>query len=189
MNYDIQKALLPDEELLWSARPEDFTFMDKTNARYIRTGLILKLVGTLAVVALYWSSIVRSGNPVNGLIVAIMLAVLVFMVVAPWSTARKLRRKTWYAVTTKRLMISFGDVIGVPYESIREIAFRTDDDGHTSLLVGHEAGRLKPCKWRNATPVNPYYDGETRMCESMVFYALPESDKVRELLKPHFPQL
>ena len=185
MNTVIERALEAGETLLWSGVPEDFETLDKTNGKRIRRSSIIKIVCTLLVILATILLENKQGKPVSFILIVVILAVGAYMVAAPWLNAKKLRQEVAYAITDRRLILAVNTAGSIRYDMVKEAAFRTDADGHTTLLIGKEALGKSAQNWRNFTPVTPYVNAETNTCECMVFYAVPDAAKVKQLLMPY----
>ena len=187
MEEKIRGILEKDEELLWVGSPEKFDTMDKTYGGKIKSGAVIKLIVGIAVIVLYILAVWKNGAEIMPVLLAILAFCTVYAVVNPWLTANKLRKKIGYAVTDRRLITVTSDVKGVPYEKIGEVAVKTDEDGHSTLLCGSDAVKLKMSKWRGESIVTPRMNTDTGDCETMVLYAVPEIEKVTELLRQYLP--
>ena len=183
MKEKLDSILGKDEELLWFGSPESFETMDKTNGNSIKVGIVLKAVIMAALIAGYVIIAAREGIMLG--VILFLLAAAAYLILSPFLTARTLRKSVGYAVTDKRLIHIASDAKGIGYSAIREAALKTDADGHVTLLCGKDALKLSEHKWRNAATFPIRIDDETKECDCLVFYALPESEKVRELLSQY----
>ena len=184
MEQQLREHLKEDEQLLWSGRPEAFETLDRTNRSGIITGLVIKALVSLAILAAYIIAVQRQGSFSPGVVV-IILAFAAFALASPFLTARRLRRKTIYGLTDKRIM-RYGSFEGaVPYERIRSAVLRTDEDGHTSLLCGPKTVGLEPRKWRSQADA-PFINSEDDPeAVRVLLYAVPMSDGFKEILEKH----
>ena len=187
MEEKIREVLEKGEELLWIGSPEPFETMDKTYGGRIKRGLAIKLVVGIALIVLYILAVRKNGAELMSGVIIVLAFCTVYAVINPWLTANKLRKKIGYAVTDRRLISVTSEVKGVPYEQIREAVIRTDEDGHSTLLCGSDAVKYKVGKWRGESTVTARLNSDTGDCESMVFYAVPEIDKVKALIGQYLP--
>jgi len=148
MEQQLRERLMPDEHLLWCGSPEPFETLDKTNKRPIIVGTIIKAIVAVCVLILYFVSIRQEGVSARPGLIIVVLALAAFAMLNPFLTARRLRKKTIYGLTDKRAMRCGSNDNAVPYERIKSAELRTDEDGHTTLLCGPRALKLKPRQWR-----------------------------------------
>ena len=181
MEQQLREHLMEGEQLLWSGRPEAFETLDKTNKSSIITGLVIKLLVTIGLLVVY----VISARD-NSVIVAI-LALAAVALANPFLIARRLRRKTVYGLTDKRVLRSGVFDQAIPYERIRSAELRTDEDGHTSLLCGPRSAGLKPRKWRSEAEASFIDNRDEPEAARVIFYAIPVSEEVKGLLKQYLP--
>ena len=88
-----------------------------------------------------------------------------------------------YAITDRRILALGEDVKGVELEKVDAAEFRKDADGHTSLLIGRDAVKSKPTKWRQYTVVGPHLtDEENPVCETFALYAVKDIAGIRKAL-------
>ena len=182
MEEKIRESLEKGEELLWIGSPEQFDTMDKSNGGSIRRGSIIKAVVTVTLVVLYILAAKKNGADIMPVLIVLLVACGGYAIANPFLTADKLRKKVCYAVTDRRLVTVTSEVKGVPYELIREAVIKTDADGHSTLLCGHDAVKFKPTRWRGESVVSARLNSETGDCDSLVLYAVPEIEKVKALV-------
>ena len=175
------------EKILWYGRPEPFAVMDKTHRNYLCRRFIFSALGILAVMVAYALAARHFEVPLKPVIVILIVAAGAFACLREWIDAAAVRSKIWYGVTDRRLVWVDDTVSTVRFEAVPKAAFRSDDDGHVSLLCGKAALRKKPERWRSAAAVKPGCDTESGICEQLVFYAIPEADKVKKLLERYIP--
>lgn len=181
MEEKIRESLEKGEELLWIGSPEQFDTMDKSNGGSIRLGSIIKAVVTVALIVLYVLAAKKNGADIMPVLIVLLVACGGYAIANPFLTADKLRKKTGYAVTDRRLITVTSEVKGIPYELIKEAAVKTDADGHSTLLCGADAVKAKAGQWRGMGAYPPRLNSETGDCDILVFYAVPEMEKVKEL--------
>lgn len=187
MEEELRALLAEDETLLWSGRPEPFDTMDKTNGRSIVFGLIIKAVITAGLLALcFHEAREASGNIMLSMIIFVV-ALAAFACIYPFRTARRLRDKTLYGLTDKRVLRAGASIAHVPYARIKRASLRTDEDGHTTLICGSETQNLRPSQWRNAADVAFINNADESEAASVILYALPVDDELRALLHKYLP--
>lgn len=187
MEEYLKKELGRDEKLLWTGRPEPFETLDQTNKKAI---LVKAAVTGIVVAALCLAYILYAGGSGVGVKVGVPVIVVligIFVALRPLIDAVKVRKRVMYAVTDKRLLIVSDCVRSVGYSSINEACFRTDEDGHHALLCGEKGVKMKPSAWRVAVLTGVYIDEETGLCDSFVLYAIPDVEKVKDILKAYLP--
>jgi len=187
MEQQLRERLMPDEHLLWCGSPEPFETLDKTNKRPIIVGTIIKAIVAVCVLILYFVSIRQEGVSARPGLIIVVLALAAFAMLNPFLTARRLRQNTIYGLTDKRAMRCGSNDNAVPYERIKSAELRTDEDGHTTLLCGPRALKLKPRQWRaeaDAAFINMADEAEA---DRVMFYALPMDDEVRAIMKKYLP--
>lgn len=184
MEEQLRDHLMEDEQLLWTGCPESFDTLDKTNKTSIIAGLVVKIVVILGILIMFLLSAQNGSNKHPGVFVFI-LAFAVFAVVNPFLIARRLRKKTIYGLTNKRIIRSGSNDNAVPYERIKRAVLRTDDDGHTTLLCGERAVNLKPRQWRGEADASFIDSHDSPEADRVILYALPMENTLRELLNQH----
>ena len=185
MEEQLRGHLMEGEKLLWSGRPESFDTLDRTNKAGIIVGTIVKAVVTLALIVCF--TFAQDKGSVKPDIVVIILVFGAFALINPFVIARRLRNKTIYGLTDRRVLRAGTYDEAIPYERIRSAALRTDADGHTSLLCGPRATDLKPRLWRaeaDASFINVHEEPEAAR---VILYALPMDDRLRALLDRYIP--
>lgn len=186
MEEQLRALLAEDETLLWSGRPEAFETMDKTNKKSITTWLIIKVAVTVALLIMYINAALNGVGIKVGVIIFI-LAIAAFAIASPFLIARRLQMKTYYGLTEKRVLRAGANTESVPYERMKSVVLRTDEDGHTTLLCGPNTQNLKPHQWRgeaDAAFINGPDDPEA---VRVILYNLPMNDELEALLRKHLP--
>lgn len=180
------KSIMDDgEQLLWRSRPEPFETLDKTHKKSVIVKSIITAVVTVAIITAYIIAAVRSSADMKVGLIVIILVIGGYMIASPFLHARKLRKKAEYAITTRQLVLITDDAKGTPYDKIGVAAIRTDDDGHSSLLCGEDAIKAPAVRWRGYSMSGAHTNVDTGRCDALVFYAIPEAERVREILKPY----
>lgn len=184
MEQQLRDHLLEDEQLLWTGCPEPFETLDKTNKTSIIVGLVVKALVTLGLLVMFFFSTQNGGSRHPGVFI-IILAFAAFAFLNPFLIARRLRKKTIYGLTDKRIMRAGATDNSVPYERIKNAVLRTDKDGHTSLLCGPRANSLKPRQWRSEADASFIDNQNEPEADRVVLYALPMDSKIKDLLNKY----
>lgn len=187
MEAQLREHLMEDEQLLWSGCPESFDTLDKTNKTSIIVGLVIKVLITLGILFLFWSSAQQKGGSIKPGVILFVLAFAILAVINPFLVARRLRRDTIYGLTNKRIIRSGRNDEAVPYERIKKALLRTDNDGHTTLLCGSRAYNLKPRQWRGEADASFINNHDEPEAERVILYALPMDDSLKDLLSEYLP--
>ena len=183
----LKEALREDEKLLWSGRPEAFETLDKTHkSPFIRSGIIAAVV-TIALCVAYVILAKAKDVPLKPAVLVIVAACGIFIILRGLNDASKIKKRVLYAITDKRLIILTDSAKSVEYSAISAAKLDRDEDGHTSLLCGEDAIKARPWKRRAAVLSGAITNENTGMCERFVMYALPDADKIKEILKPYLP--
>ena len=187
MEQQLREHLMEGEQLLWSGRPEAFETLDKTNKSSIITGLVITLLVTIGLLVVYVISARDNSVPIKPGVIIAILALAAVALANPFLIARRLRRKTVYGLTDKRVLRSGVFDQAIPYERIRSAELRTDEDGHTSLLCGPRLAGLKPRKWRSEAEASFIDNRDEPEAARVIFYAIPMSEEVKGFLKQYLP--
>jgi len=182
MEQKFRDLLEKDETLLWSGRPERFETLDKTNKQSIVIGTVIKLCVIVGIVALYIHGALMAAGIKWG-IIAVILAFGAFALVNPFLVARRLRDKTFYGLSDRRILRTGANDESVPYDRIKSAALCKDEDGHTTLLCGPRTKNLKPRQWRgeaDAAFINGPDDPEALR---VILYNLPMTKELKAILK------
>lgn len=178
---ELDKVLGPEETLLWSGRPEKFKILDTTYKPVFIFRCVLCVVILIAVEVLYITTAISMNAGIKWGLVAVIFAACAASPILFLARSQKLK-KYFYAATNTRLIIVTEQLKEIQYRRIPVCAFKTDADGHTSLLCGEKAVASKPGKWRElAFFGNPGDDG-IAPCEKFAFYAVADPDELRKTL-------
>ncbi len=181
----LKESLREEEKLLWSGRPEAFETLDMTHKiPFIRKGIITAIV-TIAICVGYVILAGAQDAPLKPGVLAVVAACGVFIIVRGLLDASKIRKRMQYAITDKRLIILTDSDKSVEYSAISAAMLSSDKDGHVSLLCGENAIKAKPWRRRALALTGAVTNDTTGVCESFVMYALPETDKVNEILRSY----
>lgn len=189
MNEKVQKALKDDEVLLWSDKPEKFDTKDKTNKNTILTTIIASFSIAVAVSYIYLNAALSKCTDPKWVLVAILFVVASYISYNKLAISRKVATKLTYVITNQRIFtLTEGstEFSGAYYPEIKEAKFFTDADGHTSLLCGSKAVRYPASKIRFEATTKATRN-DKKETEAYVMYAIPEADKVREIIADYLP--
>lgn len=187
MEKQLRELLSEDEQLLWSGCPESFDTLDQSNKTSIIVGLVIKCLITLGILTLYYISAQQDGGSIKPGVIIFISLFAAYALVNPFLVARRLRKKTIYGLTDKRILRSGSNDGAVPYERIKRAMLRKDDDGHTTLLCGPRACRLKPRQWRSEADVSFIDNHGEPEAERVILYALPLDNELKDLLYQYLP--
>ena len=183
MDETLNKELGKEEKLLWKACPEAFDTLDATYKKHIIRKMVTTCAIVLAIMIAYLIFALTNGGGVKIVVIGILVLVAVCASINSFTDAVTLK-KAVYAVTDKRIIIISDSVKSVELDVIGKAAFKKDDAGHYTLLCG-SAIDSKPTEWRNITVSGPRIDDETKMCTRFALYAVPEHEKVKNLLSEY----
>ena len=181
MDEELKSALEEGEKILWEGSPEDFVTLDKTNKKPFIIKAALTALICIALIVTYSAATI----PDNNFKPALAIVIAAFGVLIASSTfldARKIRKQK-YCITDKKLIWINDSTKKIPYESIKEYLFSTDEDDHTTLLIGVDAVKRKSSKWRSLAASSVYMNEETGVCEQAVFYAIPKADSFKKIFE------
>jgi len=181
MEKKLNDHLIEGEKILWTGSP-DFVALGKTNKPFI-VGKAALVILAMAIFLVYYLSQVAAGAAEMKISAFVIVAALTALVVLPEILDANKLKKTIYAVTNRRLIsVVSGSVESVEYSKIKEYAFEEDADGQVSLLCGDHAMQSKPRLRRLLTILGTRLSEDKTVCESFVFYGVPEADKVQKLI-------
>ncbi len=185
---DILRSKLKDDEtLLWCARPEAFETLDKTHkARFVKKAIVIVVV-MVALLVLYIAAAAKNHAPVQIPVILVGLAAGAYGIFGEFLDANKLRNKTIYGLTDRRMIAVMGmSTESVEYERLSDYTFVTDEDGHTSLLCGERAREVKPHGRRSVTVCGAQNNTDTGLCQGFAMYGITaEVDTVDAILSKH----
>lgn len=183
---ELDRVLKAEEHLLWSGKPENFEILDATNKPVFIFRCILCAVILAAVELLYILMAIGSGAGIKWGVAAVLAIACALSPILFLTRSRKLR-KFIYAATDTRLIIVSDQVKEIEYRRIPGCAFKTDADGHTTLLCGAKAISSKPGKWRELTFFGDPGDDGTSPCGKFAFYAVETPEALRAVLDGKIP--
>ena len=180
MDDILQTILHKEEKILWEGKAEPFTTLDRTHKNAYLKKLCITLAVTLALRLLYFITV----SEVEPFIVAVMLFLAAYICIKPLTEARQLRSAR-YLVTDERLVLITDEVVNVVYTDIPMAAIRTDADGHSSLLCGQRAIAAAPQQRRSFAATGAVIDMDSKLCDSLIFYAVADIAGMKEALRPY----
>ena len=179
---ELDRVLKAGETLLWSGKAENYQILDTTNKPVFIFRSILCAAICVVVEVLYAATAISTGAGIKWGIVAVLFAACAASPILFLTRSLKLKKYV-YAATNLRLLIVTDQTKEIDYPRVKRCAFKTDADGHTSLLCGAKALASKPGKWREmAFFGNPGDDGVSP-CEKFVFYAVDRPEELRKVLE------
>lgn len=181
---DIRSYIKNDERLLWAGQCANTTTLNKTYKKVFTEKLITSscIYAVLVVASILLAKHQNVKTPVGFLL---LLALLIFIPVINVFTEAGSVSKAGYAATDKRLIVAINGEKDIPYDKITQVAFRTDDDGLTSMLCGTKAVGSKPGSWRSRTMEGNMVSKEDadKPCQNFVFYAVNDPEGLKHVLK------
>ena len=188
MKKTIYEHIEADEKVLWSGAAEKFDTFDKTH----KGKFVFKTIFLFVLVVAMTAGYIKVSYINDGVLRAPILILVALLFVAPTVTffldADKLKKKVKYVITDKRLIVIRDIAHEMPFAAIKEAEMRVDQDGHTSLLCGDYAMKLKANQIRSRAAIGvATRDEDTGECKQFAFYAIPEAEKVKQILKNYIP--
>lgn len=181
----LQNALAEGETLLWKGRPEPFEPMDKTYKDKIIKSTIKAFVIAIILTVAYILTARYCEVKASAVLIFVFYLCAFCVPYNNYKDVRDLRKKVIYAITDERMITVVDSAKSVDYCHVPEVTFRTDEDGHVSLLCGHDAMNSEPTNWRFASVSGVVMDESNDFCESYVMYNIPEVDKVKDILSKY----
>lgn len=130
-NYEFcRKLLLSDEYVLWEGRPE------KGNAFSGRDMALLPFSLIWLAFSLFWEfTVISSGAPIMfGLFGAPFVLIGIYMLFGKSLSGPRLRKKTFYVITNKRIIIKRGDRIEIyEKEDIPPMNIKMHKNGNATI--------------------------------------------------------
>ncbi len=185
MENQFREHLLDGEELLWTGRPESFDTFDKTNRNSIIAGLVIKVIIVLGLLLTLLS--IKEIDIKQICMFGFVIAITLFSMLNPFLIAGRLRKRTLYGLTNKRILRAGTNDVAVPYTRIKSARLGKDPDGHTTLLCGERAIHLKPKQWRGEADAFFIDSLSEPEAERVILYALPMNRDLTDLLRKYLP--
>ena len=182
MDEMLKTGLLPDEKILWRGKAEPFTTLDKTHKKRFIICAGIGLLITVLVAVAYFAAVARGGLKAKPFVL-LLCGIPAFNMLGDASKLKKME----YVVTDQRLIILRDSLRPMPFKAIQEAGFRTDDDGHVSLLCGKDALKAKADKWREICVVGQSAADGSDVCTRFVFYAPADLKGLKAALKDRLP--
>lgn len=189
MEEQLLSKLKEGETILWMARPEPFETLDRTHKpHFIKKALLLTVVFGALIGAYAYAAVVNGVGIKLPLILFGILGAL-YGIFGEFLDARKLKRKTLYALTNQRMLSVLGLTCeGAEYENLQDYTFVSDEDGHVSLLCGERSRDTKPFGRRSATVCGAQTNVETGLCQGFAMYGVTgEVEQMRNILADYLP--
>ncbi len=172
---------LPDEEIQWVGRVQDFPLVSQEN----RTALLIRwivcavLAAALSILYPVWA--VRSGNDYNVILSILIVIVFAYVAVLMPLLDRKSLQKAAYCVTNKRVMVFMGDRPAVALNRAELRSRRVPAGGGCVHVLFGAAVDIKPSKYRITTIV-PITDSTGNIPTGTIFYNVKEKDLPGDIL-------
>ena len=180
MDEMLSAYLEKDEHVLWDGHPEAFETLDKTHRQPFNQKLLITLL-TASILLVLYIFVIGGREP---LIIAVTAIIAAYICVSTHMNAWHMK-KVRYLITDRRIIVMSNDITSAYYNEIPLAFFRKDADGHTSLVCGESAAELAPCKWRSHSAAGVRFIPNTGICDNLILYAIPDLDRVKEVLKPY----
>ncbi len=167
----IRPYLDGNEKLLWSGKPAHTPFLDKEN----RTVTIVKWILWFAASAICFylsiSSQIRTGTANSPVLYICFIVIPILFILVPVFDYLRLRNKTFYGITDKRIVIINGkkDHPSRIIDTLDGIQTRKNEDGTATLCFGKAACESPAFSLRTAG-VYGISDGVTGDERGLVFY-------------------
>lgn len=175
---DKAKPLIsPDETVLWVGQSESFPLMNKDSKtslliRFIICGILL-IAFTLGY-ALYCK---YSGTEFSAIACIIGVAILAFLVWAPFGDRRTVLRSSKYVLTDKKaIQVGKNDSLFVMHRDNSGIKLEPMENGCVTVLLG-SAMKLPRKKWVSASAI-PIHADDGNGIAGMVFYNVKKTDEL-----------
>ena len=177
----LDKTLKDGETVIWEDKPEKYKILDRTNGPvFFKRCLINLLICAAVELSYYGFAYALEAEILEWLMIGIFV---VFAVSPILFLIRSIKlKKCIYAATNYRLITVADKVIAIKYNRIYQYSFKTDVDGHTSLLCGKEGLSSEPGKWRELAFLGNPDDPEAGPCEKFAFYAISKPDELWKVL-------
>ena len=181
---ELKSCLRSGESLLWSGQPNKVTAMD---AQY-KSGIVKKIIVALVLVAVFCGAYIavctKNGTELKAGLIVIIAAIGAYVIISPFTDAKKLSSKYYYGITDQRLLIKTDKCRSAEYSHIANAQFVTDAAGETSLLINKavEEGKKGNIRVLAVTCINK---DDTDFEENAVMYAIPDAAAVKAILKEY----
>ena len=178
MEEDLKAALDADEIILFKGQAEPFETLDKTHKKPFIISTVMTVLICISLIVAYTITTVQINN-FKVLVPFVIGAVGVLIISSVFRDARKIRKQQ-YVITNKRLIRQSDEVLGLPYSAIDQYLFKTDEDGHTSLLIGADGIKTKSKNWRKWGAGSLHVETDSGKCDQAVFYAISDLNQFRK---------
>jgi len=189
MNESIRNVIKDNEIVLWSGVPENFDIMDKTNKNGILTTIILAFTAAAVVSVIYANAVFSGMVPMQWAFIPLAFVIAACISYNKFAVSKKVAGDLTYFITNQRIITTDGrssKLSSVYYPEIHKAKFVTDSDGHTSLLCGDAAVKYPAPRIRFKAAARADVS-ENHICDSYVMYAIPDADKVKEIIRDYLP--
>ena len=181
MDEIIKEELQQGEKILWSGKTENFDIFDATNKKPIILRAVL-IIGIVSFVCAFYAYYALSGNiELKPALIWLALFCAALGAVSGYTNGKKLK-KMKYVITNQRIISCVEVPKALKFSDIKEVEFKTDADGHTSVLFGKKAINAKEHQRRSLALLDPYIDEDTGFCSRFVMYAVPDAEQIKKLI-------
>lgn len=183
----LQKNLLPDETLLWSARPETFEILDATYKKPIVRKISIILLSILVLSVCYILAAVNNGVKIQPIAMLICAAPFLYSIWNDFSDAGKLKNQIVYGLTDRRLLTLNGkQLFAMEYSKLNGYALLTDSEGHVSLVCGPDALKAKEKSRREQAVCGFRMNLDSDTCDSYAMYGITEhAQQIKQILETY----
>lgn len=184
MDEIIKEELRDGEKVLWFGAPENFETLDRTHKNPLIKNAVRIMAVVVALCVIYVVYALTNGIELKPVLVVLALIFAIMGAASGFLQGKKMKRVK-YAITDQRIISVLELPKSLEYSKIKEVCFETDADGHTSILFGEKAIKAKAHQRRSIALLDPYIDEETGFCSRFALYAVPEAEKLKEILEQY----
>ncbi len=184
MEEILKEELRPGEKILWRGKPEPFEILDLTHKKPLITKAILIIAIVALICVIYVAYAISAGIGVKYILVVAAMLCAIMGALNGFNEGRKMK-KVNYVVTDQRIISILDLPKSLEYAKIKEVEFKTDEDGLTSVLFGETAIKAKPCQRRSLALLDPFLDEETGYCSRFVLYAVDDAEGLKNIFSKY----
>ena len=183
---ELKSCLRSGESLLWSGQPSGIKAMDEQYKPGIIKRIIISLVLAIGISAAYIGVCASKSTEIKPGLIVIIAVIAAYLMISPFTDAKKLSTKFFYGITDQRLIIKMDKIKSVEYANISKAQFVEDAAGQTSLLVNEaiEEGKKGNIRTLAVTCTNK---DEADFEAHAAMYAIPDAAAVKAILKEYIP--
>lgn len=169
-NYE--EALLPDEQVQWTGKAEDFPLLTKENRGWVLLRWICSGVILVALTVLYAAAAVCGVATFNIFAELLVIAACGYVSYIPVGDWIKIRKNVRYYVTNKRVILTTGKTVYALNRSGIKAECKSAEGGAVHILFGSCVG-MSSRKYRRATVLPEVEDADLSK-NGFVFYNVKE---------------